>query len=150
EVATFQGEQREDEPAGERGQDERGDRQIQEAHEVAPVRSLSAVAELGYVQKVECEQPEEDQELRPLGRIAQEGSQVLEDEQPDGMGQEEEKPMHDRVQKQEAATASRGSSSLDPAVAAAVQVASHDGSRQVKQAGMGRQHHQMVPRLRPF
>ena len=83
EVPPFQREQREDEPAGERREDQGGHRQVQEADQVPPVRALDVVAEAADVEEVERQQAEEDQELRPLRRVAAEGPQVLEDQEAD-------------------------------------------------------------------
>ena len=99
EVPPFEREQREDEPAGERREDQGRHREVEEADQVPPGRALDAVAQPGDVQEVERQQPEEDQELRPLRRVAAEGPQVLEDQQADRLGQEEEEPVEDRVER---------------------------------------------------
>ena len=90
EVPPLQREHREDEPAGERREDQRRDRQVQEAEQVPPVGALDVVAEPADVDEVEGQQAEEDQELRPLRRVAAEGPQVLQDQEPDRPGEEEE------------------------------------------------------------
>ena len=81
---------RENEPAGEGRQDEGGHRDIEKADEVTPRRALNGVTDPGNVEKIESEQTEKDQELRPLRRITAEGAQVFEDEKSNRARQEEE------------------------------------------------------------
>src|SRR6185437_3133489 len=90
EIAAFERQQREDEPAGEGREDQGRDREVQEADQVPPVRLLDVVAQSTDVDEIEGQQAEEDQELRPLRGVSTEGPQVLQDQEADRVGQEEE------------------------------------------------------------
>ena len=112
--------------------------------------ALNAIAQPRDVQEVEGEQAEEDQELRPLRRVAAEGAQVFEDQQSDRPGQEEEEPMEETRRARRARTRRRlPSAPLNPAVAAEVEVARHGGRGQVAECRVRREDHQVIARLRP-
>src|SRR5206468_3831929 len=79
EIPPLEREHWEDEPAGEGREDQGRHGEVEEADQVPPVRALDVVAEAPDVGEIDGQESEEDQELRPLRRVAAEGPQVLED-----------------------------------------------------------------------
>src|SRR5262249_14282772 len=126
EVAPLQRQHREDEPAREGRQDQGRDRQGEEREQVPPGGALGVVAETAGGEEGGREQAEEDQELGPLRRVAPEGPQVLEDQQADRLGDEEEAAMEHGIQAVPADPSSRRAPALDPPEGRAVQLARDD------------------------